>query len=262
MTPEDKGATRRFDGLASDYKAFRPDYPPMLLQTLAEAIVAAAGSADGLVMDVGAGTGIFTRQLRRALPARLKLVGVEPSSDMRDAAAADDIDYRDGVAEALPCESGFATAIVAATAAHWFDRPAFYREAARAVQPRGVLAIAEYVRDEDNSPVAAGLVDLLGKKGGARAYQRPDYESELRNAAGFGPCTMQRWTVKLQLPPAFFVGLALSSSHARDWIERDGRSSAERELLDMAAPYADAAGAIEFGYVFQLFMTARSYSAE
>jgi ubiquinone/menaquinone biosynthesis C-methylase UbiE len=51
----------------------------------------------------------------------------------------------EGVAEQMPLVGDAARAIVAATAAHWFDRPAFYAEAPRVLLPGGVIAIVEYI---------------------------------------------------------------------------------------------------------------------
>ena len=92
------------------------------------------------MVDVGSGTGIFTRQLRALLPAVTPIVGIEPAPDMRLTAEAmssgiHGISYVDGLAQRLPIPSGQARAVVAATAAHWFDRPLFYEEARRVLPP-------------------------------------------------------------------------------------------------------------------------------
>ena len=58
--------TRRYDRLAEQYSQYRPRYPDQLISHLADII--AKAPASNLVVDVGSGTGIFTRQLRAALP--------------------------------------------------------------------------------------------------------------------------------------------------------------------------------------------------
>src|SRR5262245_13620718 len=72
----------RFTGLAEVYAAGRPDYP----EAAVEFIVAHCGlTANSLLVDVGCGTGISSRQFA----ARgLRVVGVEPNDDMRRRAAA------------------------------------------------------------------------------------------------------------------------------------------------------------------------------
>jgi hypothetical protein len=57
---------RRYDRLAGQYSQYRPRYPDRLISQLADKI--AAAPASDLVVDVGAGTGIFTRQEGGAAP--------------------------------------------------------------------------------------------------------------------------------------------------------------------------------------------------
>jgi ubiquinone/menaquinone biosynthesis C-methylase UbiE len=126
--------TQRYDRIAGQYHRYRPRYLNALISHLAN-IIGEVPGAD-MVVDVGAGTGIFSRQLRVALPDTITIIGIEPSPSMRAQAVAETTDgtgleFRDGVAERLPLIAGSARAVVAATAAHWFDRPAFYAEAHR-----------------------------------------------------------------------------------------------------------------------------------
>jgi len=159
-------AVDRFEGFAERYAGFPPESPERLLRALAGAIVEEPPSAGGLVIDVGCGTGIFTRQMRPALPVGTSIVGIEPSSDMRCKAAdtsdaSGGVTYCDGLAEKPPIGTASARAVMAATAAHWFNRPAFYSESHRVLMPSGILAIVEHVRDEENSAAAAAAVDFL-----------------------------------------------------------------------------------------------------
>ena len=101
----------------------------------------------------------------RALPDAMRIVGIEPSPSMRAQAVTETADHAglafgDGVAEHLPFVGDAARAVVAATAAHWFDRPAFYAKARRILVPGGVIAIVEYVRDQAGSPIAAALIEF------------------------------------------------------------------------------------------------------
>ena len=52
-----------FDGLAARYQANRPDYPESLLAELAHRVPETPQTA----IDVGSGTGISTRALKRTL---------------------------------------------------------------------------------------------------------------------------------------------------------------------------------------------------
>lgn len=288
---------KRFDGNADCYARFRPAYPDGLVEALCRAILTEPSPGEGiehfqekwepvfrpemrqirklephsdsiglekaLVVDVGSGTGIFTRQLREGLPDHVPVIGIEPASSMRHEAEASRapgqvrIDYRDGTAEALPIGDETARAVVAATAAHWFDRPAFYAEARRVLKPGGVLGIIEYIRDVDGSPAAAALEGFLRRHGGPKVYLRPDYAAELRDAGGFGAVEVLREAVTLGLSCEGFAGLALSSSHARAPVAAMGQEAAERELHEVAEGLAGASGKVPYGYVFQLFITRR-----
>jgi SAM-dependent methyltransferase len=239
---------------------FRPQYPASQVQFLTERIVAAPGAPDLPVLDVGSGTGIFTRQLAAALPGAIQVIGIEPSAKMRETAEADrsrePIIYRDGTAEHLPLGNAAARAVVAATAAHWFDREAFYLEARRVLVAGGILAIVEYVRDEASSAAARAVVEFLAEHGEDRAYVRPDYVTELSGLCGFGPVEMFQEPVTLSLGLPQFVGLALSSSHARHAIEKLGAEAADRTLRNIGIRLAGNDGRVPFGYLFQAFLTA------
>ena len=254
--------TERFQGSADRYAGFRPDYPERLLSALSVAIVEEPPPAGGVAVDVGSGTGIFTRQLRILLPAGTPIVGVEPASDMRRKAEASadvssGITYVEGLAEKLPIQTGSARAVMAATAAHWFDRAAFYNEAHRVLMPSGVLAIIEYVRDDERSPAAAAVVDFLAQHGGPRAYARPDYDAELRHAAGFHAFAHMIERVTLQLSIEVFLGSALSSSHARAATDTLGETTAEAMLLERVGSLISGDGHIPYGYIFQMFTVRR-----
>jgi ubiquinone/menaquinone biosynthesis C-methylase UbiE len=254
------GHRSRFDGIAERYSNFRPSYPDSLLASLTAAILAEPPKS-GAVFDVGSGTGIFTRQLRERLPPEMTVVGVEPSADMRVKAEATgmppDLDYIDGAAESLPIEDGTARAILAATAAHWFPRPAFYREARRALCPGGLLAIVEYVRDEERSALARDLVSFMARHGTTKAYDRPDYSAEFETLEGFTPLEHFVDPRTLELTFDQFIGLALSSSHARAVVANLGQAEAETGLRDLSERHRTREGHVGFGYLFQYFLVRR-----
>ncbi|WP_171379584.1 MULTISPECIES: class I SAM-dependent methyltransferase [Brucella] len=251
----------RFQTGSESYAQFRPRYPDGIVRRVAQRIAAAPVSTALSVLDVGSGTGIFTRQLAVALPAGMPLVGIEPSLRMREQAMAQPslptVSYVDGDAEHLPVVEGGARALVAATAAHWFDRPAFYREAARALSSGGILAIVEYVRDE-HSQAARAVLEFLARYGEERAYSRPDYAGELGALVGFAEFEETREQIMLALSLTEFVGLALSSSHARKVVEDLGPAEAKARLELIGSDLVGEDGKVPFGYSFQAFMTKRT----
>jgi ubiquinone/menaquinone biosynthesis C-methylase UbiE len=232
------------------------------MRFLATRIAALRILSDLPILDVGSGTGIFTRQLAAHLPAESRLVGIEPSTKMREQAEADthypSILYRDGAAEHLPVNNASTRAVVAATAAHWFERSSFYSEARRVLVAGGLLCIIEYVRDEASSAAARAVVQFLRQYGESRAYERPHYVAEMRALEGFGPVETFQQAVVFLLSADQFSGLALSSSHARQAVETLGPTQADAMLKAIGADLADdGGGKIPFGYLFQAFVTMR-----
>jgi len=78
MTASD--STERFSSRVADYVRYRPDYPPALLEWLHGPM---GVSREALVADIGAGTGISSRQF---LASGHPVVAVEPNAAMRAAA--------------------------------------------------------------------------------------------------------------------------------------------------------------------------------
>lgn len=139
-----------FSGHAGDYRAFRPDYPDALLDLLA-----AAAPGRGLAWDVGCGNG----QLSVGLAARFRSVVATDASaqQVANAAPAPNLVYRVAPAESGGLEPGSADLIVAAQAAHWFDLPAFYAEAARVARPGAALALVTYGVVTADGPLGPAL---------------------------------------------------------------------------------------------------------
>jgi SAM-dependent methyltransferase len=254
----------RFEANAEGYARFRPRYPDSLIDVVVGLIEGVAAPAGAPVLDVGSGTGIFARQLAERLPADLRVIGVEPARAMREQAFAaggpPNLAFCDGAAEALPADIAGVRAVTAATAAHWFDAPRFFAEAERVLCPGGVLVIAEYVRAVETSPAARALEQFLAEEGGPKAYVRPDYAEALAGLAGFADPGIWTEDVEYALSVDAYVGLALSSSHARPVVARLGQGAAEEALAAIGRRLADAGGTIAYGYRFQLFWAHRTES--
>lgn len=151
MTGVHKTAQLGFSTEARTYAHGRPDYPGALKTWLRETLAITPGST---VIDLGAGTGKFTRLLKSL---EINLVAVEPVEAMRAELAKNlpDVKIVEGTAESIPLEAGSAKALVCAQAFHWFATEAALTEIHRLLQPNGRLGLIWNVRDESVDWVAA-----------------------------------------------------------------------------------------------------------
>jgi len=132
--------TEKFNGKAKIYEKYRPVYPEALMDYLYGDM---GFNKSSTIADVGAGTGIFTRQL---LEKGSRVLGVEPNEDMRASAeswlkAFDNFTPVDGTAEATKLENNSVDFVTVAQAFHWFDAAAFRKECARILKPAGQVVL-------------------------------------------------------------------------------------------------------------------------
>lgn len=126
-----------FTGLASDYSQHRPDYCPSVLNALLGLLDKSTGEVD--FVDVGAGTGIWTRMVYGA--GVKSAVAVEPNDDMRANGIADSrgtaIRWSAGSAEHTGLPSASADWLTMASSFHWANYDVATREFHRVLRPGG-----------------------------------------------------------------------------------------------------------------------------
>ena len=176
-----------FGAAAAAYERGRPPYPPAAVDWLLP-----AGASR--VLDLGAGTGKLTRQLR---DRGLDVIAVEPSAGMREelARAVPGVPVHAGSAEQIPLPDGSVDAVLVAQAWHWVDRSRAVPEVARVLVGGGRLGLVWNNRDE-----RADWVTELG-----RILHDPDEDRLDRHADGvligppFGPVERLdvEWTHRL-----------------------------------------------------------------
>ncbi|NJC22875.1 ubiquinone/menaquinone biosynthesis C-methylase UbiE [Arthrobacter pigmenti] len=115
------------------YDRVRPGYPDDCVDWLVPASAVWA-------IDIGAGTGKFTRELVRR---SREVVAVDPSSDMLAVLSRSLPDVRtvEGTAESTGLPASSAGVVTIAQAWHWCDPVETVAEAARILAPEGVLAL-------------------------------------------------------------------------------------------------------------------------
>lgn len=148
-------AARGYQSGAGLYERRRPGYAP-------DAIAALVGelriTARTRLVDIGAGTGKLTRQLRNTGAA---IIAIEPVAAMREQfrGVLPEVNILGGSAEALPLRDGSVDVGVAGQAWHWFDAASALRELTRVVVPGGGVGLLWYDFD-DSVPGGAWAAEL------------------------------------------------------------------------------------------------------
>ena len=126
-----------FSGLAAQYSAFRPSYPPVLFDYLAQLC-----RERKKAWDCACGNGQATLALARHFGA---IIATDASPQQLAAAPPHpNVTYRVAPAEDSGIDSNSVDLVTVAQALHWFDLDPFYGEAQRVLVPSGVLAAWTY----------------------------------------------------------------------------------------------------------------------
>ncbi|EYT59345.1 class I SAM-dependent methyltransferase [Microbacterium sp. UCD-TDU] len=129
----EQALARSFESIGDDYDRYRPGFP-------AEAATVIVPAAVDAALDLGAGTGKFTRLL--AARAR-HTCAVEPSERMLDVlrSTLPGVEALVGTAERIPLGDASVQVVTVAQAFHWFDRGPACAEISRVLVPGGTLGL-------------------------------------------------------------------------------------------------------------------------
>ncbi|KAJ7598751.1 S-adenosyl-L-methionine-dependent methyltransferase, partial [Mycena floridula] len=214
------------------YDRARPSYQPSALQYIFSAIKATAPLN---IVELGAGTGIFTRALL-AHPdwsSSIKEIrAVEPSSGMRQVFTETIKDERvtisDGTFHATGISAGWADVVIIAQAFHW-SHPEYARAAeefARVLKPNGTVAFIWNLEDRNAAAWVGQLRSTVEKhEGGAPQFRlglwRKTFETDaitepLRQSykQSFAPPEEKTWDYTL---PAT-VDIAVERANSKSYI--------------------------------------------
>lgn len=129
-----------FSGLALDYSKSRPGYSPKIVSTLLALTKKKSSQVD--FVDVGAGTGIWTRQVASELVN--SCIAIEPNDDMRSYGELDSkatsVVWLKGSAEHTGLSRNSADLVTMASSFHWADFELSTNEFKRILRPGGIFA--------------------------------------------------------------------------------------------------------------------------
>ncbi len=148
------GFKDHFSGVASGYARFRPVYPAALFGWLAEAAPGREAAWDCATGSGQAAVGVAEHFAR--------VVGTDASAEqVAHAQPHPRVEYRVAPAEASGLPDGSADLVTVAQALHWFDVPAFFREARRVLRPGGLVAVWTYGNPVLADPGPGALLDAF-----------------------------------------------------------------------------------------------------
>lgn len=238
-------AAQGFEAGAAAYERGRPDYPAEVEDWLAGALGLASGKT---VLDLGAGTGKFTRYLAATGAA---MIAVEPVEGMRSKLVATLPEVRAvaGTAEAIPLPDASVDTVVCAQAFHWFATKAALAEVSRVLKPGGRLGLIWNMRDE-SSPWVAVISEMIRPYEGnaPRAYKGT--WKEAFPVPTLSPLELQRFAYgHTGTPEDVIVDRTLSTSFIAKLPDEERNRVASR-LRELIATHPDLAGKAEVTYPY------------
>ena len=137
----------KFDNKSDFYDIYRPKYA----EDIIDYIISSIDKKESLIVDIGCGTGIFTKQLA---DKKCNVIGIEPNEEMFEKAKKNlyGIKVLNETAENTKLKPNSIDIITVAQALHWFNMQEFTKEAKRILKSDGKIAII-YNNIDDNTEI-------------------------------------------------------------------------------------------------------------
>jgi SAM-dependent methyltransferase len=260
MTKIHHTAAEGFAAGAANYAAGRPEYPPEIEAWLTHELGLDSGKT---VLDLGAGTGKFSRSL---LATGAKVIAVEPVPAMLDQLVRQypEVEARSGSAEAIPLGDASLDAVVCGQSFHWFATPQALREIHRVLKPGGALGLVWNVRDNNVEWVAAVTRIMNAFEDDSPRFHSQKWRT-LFPAEGFGALREKRFqNWHTGHPETVIVDRILSVSYIAA-LPPDQQERVKAELRQVIATAPELAGKaqVTFPYETLAFVcNKRTYTSE
>lgn len=171
-----------FASAADTYARARPEYPAAIDPWLRDTLGLGEGRT---VLDLGAGTGKFTRSLLTS-GARVIAVDAVPAMLEQLTARFATVATHVAIATELPLPDLSVDAVVCAQSFHWFATSEALAEIHRVLKPGGLLGLIWNVRDESVDWVRSLTEIFAAYEGDAPRYRTMQWQQAFADAA-FGP---------------------------------------------------------------------------
>ena len=227
-----------FGEIAADYQRYRSGPPAAALDWLLPHRV-------GAVADLGAGTGLLTRDL---ISRADEVFAVEPDERMRSVLEAEvpGATVLEGKGEAIPLPDGSVDAVLASASWHWMDPVATLGEVRRVLKPGGFLS-AMWAGPDGEGPFmlqARALIRGSGDLDDTLSPERnPDWQLTIPEGLAFSDPEHQTFRWEVPLTADALVGLLATLS----WVitmEEEKRADLFRTASRLLAEHLGVQGEV------------------
>jgi ubiquinone/menaquinone biosynthesis C-methylase UbiE len=169
-----KKSTGNFGKLVKDYKFIRPGYPTKVIKD----IYSFVKTPNPVILDLGCGTGISTRQMAKK---GSKVFGCDIDEKMlaNTPKNKNNITYIKGAAEKLPFPNQTFDFITMFASFHWFVNKQAINEMKRVLKPKGIICI---IQQKHTSPFSHDHKEIISKALGTTVktkYSKRKFEDVL-----------------------------------------------------------------------------------